>query len=546
MHKYLSLSGAVVSRLANCAKRRQIQTLPGSPRRRNTWLVASLVLLALHAIALYFAMENALANHFGGFGSSVVDGFDLLGMTRKWEIQLNLPESRFFMYLINWGFYPSAWISRLIFGDTWSALHFQLGLSFLTVTAGGLFILAYAREVMDDDRASFFLTLVYLLLPASFGPAIGWYGQPVFIHLMVAIYLMKYGYNKAAIPLVVWAHACHPMAVPAFLALACSAFRMNPAGRLPILPGLDVRDSKSRRSWKYALWTSIALAVWTLILLIGSRTGDSSANRDVLWSFFTGKFSNSEVHANFVSTVYFFVPLLFVAVVNRTWLPFIVLTAAYMTFASQGVVTGFSLPAAVLSVMAAAHGLATRAPVERLKKSLAAVAVVVLMNLFVPWAQLFPLTVEPLTGGLFAPGSWMVNPEEQAIDELVSNNIPEGTPRCLSSWQLSLALGKRCQKVTTLTNPFRREPYDMNSFLELGDRGRILSGHWDFILVDLKREKYSTGLEMLLDRIRSSDEMEIAGRTNDTILFKKRGSASMNSKPAGPVGQRVSPSSQNH
>jgi hypothetical protein len=490
-------------------------------RLLDRWTVAAALLVIGYLAFSFFALQIAIENHSGGLGSSIMDGMDGLAMTDKWDLQANLRESRIFMQLIMWGFYPASALFKLICGDTWQAMYLMLGMSIVTVTSGACMVFIYSREVLRDSLVSFLLVVLYFLLPAVFANTVYWYGQPPFLLLMGALYIMRWRLNWVAVPVVILASGCHPVSVPVFAGLAWAAFKAPLRGNPPLMPGFDRRDAVAARNWRLSLILCVVLTVWAIILVVGSRAGVSVSQRGLLWDFFIGKFHSAVIPTNLVQVFFFFLPMLFLPLSNAVWLPAVGIALAYGVFGSQGVVTGFSLPLVGFSMLAMVHRMQGLVVNTRRTVVVAAIVTAVGVNLFVPWPNLFPLMVEPLTGGALSPSSWVVNPQEAAINKLIEEKIPENTKSCLSTWQIGPVLAQRCQKVTALSFPFRRQTYELKDFLDIGDRGRIAAGHWDFILVDLRRERNSVGLDVLIRRIQDAGKWEVAGRTGEVVLYRR-------------------------
>ena len=486
-------------------------------------LLSSLVILVYACLGI-LAVNVAIGNHAGGLATSIMDSADSLGLSSIWELQANLSESHLYMMLMMWGFNPIASLSSLFFGDTWTALYMDLLFSVFVVVASGWVIFRYSLEVTRDSRITFGLVVLYFLLPVTFANTVYWYGQPVFLMIMAAIYLMRRGYRWPAMAFVVWAHGCHPMAVPAFLGLAWASFKMDLKGQPPILPGLDRRDSGSDRSWRFSLVTCGVLTLWSAVLIIGSKLDDSGTNRGLLWDFFSGKLDSGTIPLNFSQTMFFLLPMLFLPLMSRVWIPALIVFFGYMLFGSQGVVTGFVLPGAAFCMLAMAYVLAKRPERQRRRLTLLAVVSAVLVNLLVPWPALFPMYPEPLTGGVSAPHSWSIQAGESAVNTMIRKQISENTPACLTTWQIGPVMAERCRRVTTLSFPFRREKYTLQDFLDSGDKGRLDSGQWNYILIDLRREAYSPGLENLVERIESSGMWKVADRTAEAVLYRNSGS----------------------
>lgn len=496
-------------------------TSPGSMCRFDCWLVMTWVVMVSYAVLGLLALHVAIANHAGGLATSIMDGVDSLGLSRIWELQASLDESRIWMQLMMWGFHPSHGLFSLFFGDSWPTLYLDLLYSLLAVLAGGFIVFFYSRQVLADSRTSFLLVFLYFLLPVTFANTVYWYGQPVFVMVMGAMYLLRRERYVPAAILVIWAHGCHPMTAPVFLCLTWASFRMDLKGRPPILPGFEGRDPVAARSWRFSFALFVALSLWTAFLVLMSRLTDSSSTRGLLWDFFSGKLDASALPFNIWQTVFFFLPMLFLPFASLVWIPSIAVFSAYMLFGSQGVVTGFVLPAAGFSMLAAAWFMIRLPAKTRALLAGTAVVAALLVNLLVPWPTLFPMQPEPLTGGIFAHHSWAVQPAESAINSMIDEQIPEGTARCLTSWQIGPVMARRCHKVTTLSFPFRRQEYALGDFLDQGDRGRIADGWWDFILVDIRREAYSERLYDLLHRIEYSGRWEVAGRTGESVLYRR-------------------------
>jgi len=494
--------------------------------RAHIWLILSLSMMCAYFVFGLHMLDIAIANHVGGLATSIMDGVDSLGLSGKWELQANLRESRIWMHMMMWGFWPIDGLFSLFFGDTWTTLYLGLVVSLLAVALSGFLVWRYVLVITRDERTAFLVALVFFLLPAAFINTIHWYGQPVFVLLVFALFAMKRGWNWVAVPLVIWAHGCHPMATPVFLGLAISAF----GPRLPgipesLMPGVDRKSEQARRSFRFAVALCLILAVWTAFLVVMSRMGNSTDQRGLLWDFFKGKFDPAVWPLNLMQTFYFLLPMLLLPLFNLTWLPAFGFFLAYVVLGSQGIVTGFLLPGAGLAAASFGHFLRRFKEATRVKLALSGVALALLANLLVPWTVFFPLGAEPLTGGLFSYHSWHVRPREAAINQMVSDHIPAGTARCLTTWQIGPSLASRCDRITTLSFPFRRDAYTMRDFLDTGDRGRIESGGWDFILVDLHREHHAEGLDELLQRILSFGRWEVVGDTGDALLFRNTGSA---------------------
>ncbi len=477
--------------------------------------------MAAYAAIGVIVLNVALENHAGGLATSIMDAVDSLGLSDMWELQANLRESRLSMHLMMWGFFPIDWFNGTVFGENWRALYADLLSSIGWVVLTGYMAWLYAREVLRDERTAFLLLVLYFLLPAAFANTIYWYGQPVFVALMLALFAMRRGWNWLGVLLVVWALGCHPMTVPVFAGLAWGSFLPHRDRWGQLLPGVDPDGVAARRSFRVSVAVCVVLSIWTAILVIMSRMDDSESTRGLLWHFFKGKLEPQALPHNFIQVVFFLLPLFLLPVFNVTWMPVLAAIIGYMVLGSQGVVTGFLLPATGLVVSAAAHWLKRVAAATRWKIALAGVVVAVLTNLLVPWMVLFPMMPDPLTGGLFAHHSWHVQEQEAATNSLIRENIPEGTPRCLTTWQIGPVMAQRCDFVTTLSFPFRRETYHLRDFLDSGEQGRIASGWWDYILVDLRRERTADGLDELLERIRAAGVWEVAGRTGEVVLFRR-------------------------
>ena len=489
--------------------------------RLDCWHFMTWVVMASYVVLGVLAIHVAIANHAGGLATSIMDGVDALGLSDIWELQANKRESRIWMQLMMWGFHPSHGLFSVFFGDSWPTLFLDLLYSMLVVLAGGFIVFRYSRQVLSDSRTSFLLVFLYFLLPVTFANTVYWYGQPVFVMVMGALYLMRRGNHLPAALLVIWAHGCHPMAAPVFLTLSWASFRMDLKGRPPILPGLDRRDAVAARSWRFSLVMFAALSAWTGFLVLMSRLADSSSTRGLLWDFFSGKFDPSALPFNFSQTVFFFLPMLFLPFASLVWLPSLVVFTGYMLFGSQGVVTGFVLPAAGFSMLAVAWSMIRLSGKPRAWLAGGAVVAALLVNLLVPWPALFPMQPEPLTGGIFAHHSWSVQAGESAINSMIYEQIPAGTDRCLTSWQIGPVMARQCRNVTTLSFPFRRQEYALGDFLDSGDRGRIADGWWNFILVDTRREANSERLSELFHRIEYSGRWEVAGRTAEAVLYRR-------------------------
>lgn len=502
--------------------------VPGR-RRPDVWYVLTWVVLLGYAAVGFLVLDVAILNHAGGLCSSIMDAVDALGLTDIWELQANLRESRVYMQMMMWGFYPTDGLFSLVFGDSWTALYLNLAYSIVTIIVSGWVIRRYSMDLLDDSRTSFLLVVLFLLLPAVFANTIYWYGQPVFVMLMGALYLMRRGRNWLALPLVIWALGCHPMTVPVFFGMALVAFRLPLVrGLEPLLPGLDSRDAQAARSWRFALILTILMTLWTGFLVVMSRLGQTSGTRGLLWAFFAGKVDSGSIPINVIQVFFFFLPVLFIPLLNLSWLPAMAAILGYMLLGSQGVVTGFSLPAAGFTMVAMAHGIRRWTASTRWKVVLAGIVVAVGVNLLVPWVNLFPMAVEPLTGGLFSQHSWNVQAEEASINNLVTRNIPAGTGHCLTTWQIGPVMASRCEKVMTLSFPFRRDKYELQDFLDTGDRGRIDSCFWDFVLVDLRRERKTEGIDRLTSRIEAAGCWDVAGRTGEAVLYRSRRATGVN------------------
>lgn len=484
----------------------------------RVWRVLSCFVMAAYAFVGFLAVNTAIGNHAGGLATSIMDGVDSLGLSSIWELQSNLRENRLYMMLMMWGFQPIDGLISLFFGDTWTTLYLDLFTSVLFVVVGGWVVFRYSLDVANDPRLTFLLVVVYFLLPVTFANTVYWYGQPVFIMIVGSIYLMRRGWRWPAVLLMIWAHGCHPMSTPVFLGLSWSAFKMDLKGRRPILPGLEKRDRASAISWRVSWITCAVLALWTVFLVVGSRLVDFGSERGLLWDFFKGKFDSGTIPLNFSQTVFFLLPMLFLPLFSRVWAPALIIFIGYMLFGSQGVVTGFVLPGAALSMLASGHFLGGLKP--RVRTTLASVAVLsaVLVNLLVPWTALFPMYPDPLTGGIFAPHSWAVQAGDSATNTMIRQQIPKNTPRCLTSWQIGPVMAERCDRVTTLSFPFRREKYSLQDFLDFGDNGRIAGGFWDYVLIDTGREAFSPGLDELQRRL-DSFGWQVVGRTGESVLY---------------------------
>jgi len=485
------------------------------------WKYLSFFLMAAYAVVGVVVLNVALENHAGGLATSIMDGADSLGLSAMWELQANLRESRVWFHLMMWGFIPVDGTASLIFGETWKALYFDLLTSIGWVILTGYLVWRYARETLNDDRAAFLLMLLFFLLPAAFANTVYWYGQPVFVALMLALFAMRRGWNWLGALLVIWGLGCHPMAVPTFLGLAWGAFRPHRWSGGQLLAGVDPEGDAARRSWRVSVAVCVALGVWTAFLVVMSKMVDSPSIRGLLWDFFSGKLEPGALPRNLIQVVFFLLPMFLLPLANRTWLPALAAITAYMVFGSQGVVTGFLLPAAGVAMAATAHWMKRLSASARWKLALGGVIVAVAANLLVPWSVFFPMTPDPLTGGLFAHHTWHVQAGEAATNKLIRDNIPEGTDRCLATWQIGPVMAQHCDFVTTLSFPFRRQTYHLRDFLDEGDRGRIDSGWWNFILVDLRRERAADGLDELLERIAASGRWEVAGRSVEAVLFRR-------------------------
>lgn len=496
--------------------------MSGSGSGPGIWQVLTWIVMAAYAVIGVFVLNVAIENHAGGLATSIMDGADSLGLSGMWELQANLREDRVWFHLMMWGFIPIDGFASLLFGDSWQTFYLDLLSSIGWVILTGVLVWQYAREVLRDERAAFLLVVLYFLLPASFANAIYWYGQPVFVLLMLALFAMRRGWTWLAVLLTVWALGCHPMAVPVFFGLAWGAFRPHKRWNgAPLLPGVDPAGEKARRCWKISLATCVVLTLWTGFLVVMSRLGDTSSTRGLLWDFFSGKLEPGALPRNVIQVVFFLLPMLFLPVINLTWLAALIAIAGYMILGSQGIVTGFLLPATGFAVAAMAHWMQRLSSSVRWKVALGGILIAVAGNLLVPWSVFFPMAVEPLTGGLFARHTWQVQAQEAATNEMIRQNIPAGTDRCLATWQTGPVMSQRCDFVTTLSFPFRRETYRLQDFLDTGDRGRVASGWWDYILIDLRRERTAAGLDSLLERIESAGCWEVAARTDEAVLFRK-------------------------
>lgn len=491
------------------------------PNRPDRGWVIAVVLVSAYVLASVFAVSNAIDGNLDGYAMIMVEGYDSLGYN---DSALDVPVNNLLARDAHW-LMPSLTIMYLVFVflpglGALASIWMTYGLGILFTAVGALLIFAHGRKVLSGMLAPLGLMALFLALPATFGVTVYWQQNPNLVLLYGSLFLLARGNFAGFLALSLIQVGFHPIAIPVVAAIAWAALVAPLGGRPPLLPGLEKRDFVTRRRWMTTIWVLGAVFVIELLAMVAFLlAGD---HQSLSWYFLWRKVDVTGLQQlrNLPINLLFFAPLLFLPLANRLTWPAILPLVLYTFVGPQSLATALSSLVIGVAFLSFLHKVASASAITKNLLIYWGLTVAVVIQLFLPWRMLFPMWRDTWPGGLLSAAAYTAPPNQQRLNAVIEKKIPVNTGTCLTNFELVPRILTRCDVVTPLTYPARKESWDINDFVERFDDGRIERGYFDVIFLDYQRLAADDTIDGLMTALDLNPSYRSTYRDERTAVFQ--------------------------